>query len=201
LISNKVETLDFSQHTTDTVIHVCTAEKEVWDKKATAAAINAATKTKITYNSQGIITAGEDLSAADIPNLSAAKITSGTFSADRIPLLDANKITSGTFPDTRIASAAKWNAATKLKQVIFTLENISVTTPSFVQIATAEILTSHGITIANARRVSISIRTAECLSPVGNSDKVMWYYLTKGLLVYMDIVGTYTIHAVLEWLA
>jgi hypothetical protein len=52
--------------------------------KADKANITGATKCKITYNSQGIVTAGADLSASDIPNLAASKITSGQFSTERI---------------------------------------------------------------------------------------------------------------------
>ena len=55
-------------------------------------AITGATKTKITYDAKGLVTAGADLEASDIP------------------ALDAAKITSGTFADARIASAATWNA-------------------------------------------------------------------------------------------
>jgi len=55
-------------------------------------AITGATKTKITYDAKGLVTAGADLEATDIP------------------ALDAAKITSGTFADARIASAATWNA-------------------------------------------------------------------------------------------
>jgi hypothetical protein len=72
--------------------------------KANAASITAATKAKITYNAQGIITAGADLAAADIPNLSATKITSDTLGTDRIPNLAASKITSGTLGTDRIPS-------------------------------------------------------------------------------------------------
>ena len=42
------------------------------------AAITGATKTKITYDAKGLVTAGADLTASDIPNLDASKITSGT---------------------------------------------------------------------------------------------------------------------------
>lgn len=56
------------------------------------AAITGATKCKITYDSKGLVTKGENLAAADIPSLAASKITSGTFA------------------DARIASAATWNA-------------------------------------------------------------------------------------------
>lgn len=52
--------------------------------KADKSNITGATKCKITYNSQGIVTAGADLSASDIPSLAASKITSGTFGTDRI---------------------------------------------------------------------------------------------------------------------
>lgn len=55
-------------------------------------AITGATKTKITYDAKGLVTAGADLEAADIP------------------ALDAAKITSGQFADARIASADTWNA-------------------------------------------------------------------------------------------
>lgn len=43
---------------------------------------------------------------ADVPALSASKITSGTLGADRIPDLAASKITSGSFADARISSSS-----------------------------------------------------------------------------------------------
>ena len=54
------------------------------DDKADKANITGATKCKLTYNGQGIVTDGSDLSDSDIPNLPASKITSGTFDTDRI---------------------------------------------------------------------------------------------------------------------
>jgi len=42
------------------------------------------------------------LSASDIPNLAASKITSGTLGADRIPSLNASKISAGTLGADRI---------------------------------------------------------------------------------------------------
>lgn len=108
------------------------------DAKVTAnAGITGATKTKITYDSKGLVTGGADLVASDIPNLDTAKITTGQFPLDRmprsasgflkaggagsnpsyatlvsadIPNLPASKITSETFADARIASASTWNA-------------------------------------------------------------------------------------------
>ena len=55
------------------------------------AAITAGTGTKISYDSKGLVTGSSNLAASDIPDLDAAKITSGTLS------------------DARIASAATWN--------------------------------------------------------------------------------------------
>ena len=53
-----------------------------------------------------------DLDAAEIPNLDASKITSGSFGTDRIPNLAASKITSGTFSDSRISASSVSQHAT-----------------------------------------------------------------------------------------
>ena len=51
----------------------------------------------------GIDVAGSmSITATDVPNLSASKITSGTFATSHIPNLDASKITSGTISASRM---------------------------------------------------------------------------------------------------
>lgn len=60
------------------------------------------TYTKVTTDFKGRVTSGTTLSATDIPNLDAAKTTTGSFATDRIPSLDASKITTGTFNIARI---------------------------------------------------------------------------------------------------
>ena len=69
--------------------------------------ITGSTKCKITYDSKGLVTAGANLAANDIPSLPASKITSGTFA------------------DARIASASTWNSKTKI-----TLNGKAVTSTS-----------------------------------------------------------------------
>ena len=71
---------------------VITAHQDISGKVDANSAITGATKAKITYYSKGLVTAGADLTASDIPSLSASKITSGTFA------------------DARIESASTWNA-------------------------------------------------------------------------------------------
>jgi hypothetical protein len=54
------------------------------------------------------------IQAANVPNLDASKITTGTLGAARVPNLDASKITTGTFPASVIPdlSAAKITSGT-----------------------------------------------------------------------------------------
>ena len=69
-------------------------DTEVGKKVTANSAITGATKTKITYDSKGLVTAGADLVASDIPNLSLSKITDVTATSTEVNVLDG--ITAST---------------------------------------------------------------------------------------------------------
>ena len=67
---------------------------------ATQAGVTAGTYTKVTLNDKGISTAGTVLSAGDIPNLDAAKITTGSLDIARIA---ANTVTGAKLANYAVA--------------------------------------------------------------------------------------------------
>lgn len=64
-------------------------------------AITGATKTKITYDSKGLVTGGADLQASDIPNLTLAKITDAGAAAGK----GVSTSISGSSTDDELATA------------------------------------------------------------------------------------------------
>ena len=66
--------------------------------------VTGATAAKVTFDAQGHITAGESLAATDIPDLDAAKITSGTFPAARI---GSDAITAAKLADRSTTTIAE----------------------------------------------------------------------------------------------
>lgn len=75
-------------NTADTAKPVSTAQQTALNLKANKVTITAGTKPKITYNADGIVTAGADLAATDIPTLTTAKITGlDTALAAKAPIL------------------------------------------------------------------------------------------------------------------
>ena len=68
--------------------------KQLATKVTANTAITGATHTKITYDSKGLVTAGADLTASDIPSLTLDKISDVTASAAEVNVLDG--ITAST---------------------------------------------------------------------------------------------------------
>ncbi len=90
------------------------------------AAITGATKCKVTYDSKGLVTAGADLAASDIPALDTSKITTGMFVADRIPVkLVSKTATLSTSASVEVASGL---ATVYLAQVLYNGKVIFVDT-------------------------------------------------------------------------
>lgn len=73
--------------------------------------VTGATKCKITYNSSGLVTAGADLSASDIPSLSLSKISDVTATASEVNVLDGITATTAELNilDGVTASASELN--------------------------------------------------------------------------------------------
>jgi hypothetical protein len=65
--------------------------------------VAAGTAAKVTFDAQGHITGGLALTATDIPNLDATKITSGTFGTER---LSTNSVTAAQLADYGIAQVS-----------------------------------------------------------------------------------------------
>jgi len=84
-------------NTTDVGKPVSTAQATAIGLKADKVTITAATKTKITYNAQGIVTAGADIADTDIPALAIAKTTGLQTALDaKAPLLEPVFVNNAT---------------------------------------------------------------------------------------------------------
>lgn len=131
--------------------------------KVTAnSAITAATRCKITYDAKGLVTAGANLAASDIPALDASKITTGTLGTDRIPTLPISKISglqSSLMSSTDKAKLDEYgiNEATTcaMRMSPSDLMNIDTTTPkNTVNMSESIVAVEDASTLSNSPIIS-----------------------------------------------
>ena len=108
--------LDNVNNTSDANKPVSTAQQDALNAKVTAnAAIIAATKTKVTYDAKGLVTAGDILDASDMPTgINAANIGTGVVSSTEFGYLDGVTSAIQTQIDSKQATLV---SATNIKTI------------------------------------------------------------------------------------
>lgn len=141
----------------------------------------AGTYTKVTTDAKGRVSAGTTLSASDIPDLDAGKVTTGAFSADRIPSLDAGKVTTGAFSADRIPSLD----AGKVTTGAFGVDRIPSLSAAKI---TSGTLTTQVITTSNCSFGSVGTAS---LTVDGNpiTNLPAYQNAVSGLAVYISSSG------------
>jgi hypothetical protein len=108
--------LDNVNNTSDANKPVSTAQQDALNAKVTGnTAIVAATKTKITYDAKGLVTAGDILDAADMPMaIDAANIGTGVVSSTEFGYLDGVTSAIQTQIDGKASTASVTEKTSKL---------------------------------------------------------------------------------------
>ena len=128
-------------------------------------AITGATKCKITYDAKGLVTAGADLEATDIPNLTLAKITDVTATASEVNVLDG--ITAST------AELNILDGVTADKDEINVLDGITASTSEL------NIMDGVTVTASDINSVTSKIELTD-LSVASSSANYLGYDNTNG---------------------
>lgn len=119
------------------------------------------------WTALGTTSTAKVIASSHIPNLSASKITSGTFAAARIPNLSADKITSGTFDTARIPD---------LSGIYYALYGGTNLNPSSSNIVDLDNLTSVGSYYCSGNTASSYVTN----KPVGNLAFRIWVSAPNG---------------------
>lgn len=112
-------------------------------------AITGSTKCKITYDTKGLVTAGADLTATDIPNLSWNKITS-----DKPTTLAGYGITNGVVVNSNITAATKCKITYDAKGLVTAGDDLTasdIPNLSWTKITSDKPTTLAGYGITNAQ--------------------------------------------------
>ena len=89
-----IEIATDAEATAGSATNLAVNPKQLAGKVDKNANITGATKCKITYDSKGLVTAGADLAASDIPNLTLSKITDVTATPAELNILDGATLTT-----------------------------------------------------------------------------------------------------------
>ena len=151
--------------------------KQLATKVTANTAITGATKCKITYDSKGLVTAGADLAASDIPNLSLSKITDVTATASEVNVLDG--ITATT------AELNILDGVTATASEINVLDGITATT--------TELNYVDGVTSSIQTQLDgkLAVKPDGTNNLIDSGDKINMVYVPDVLLGQMLYAGTF----------
>jgi hypothetical protein len=134
-------------------------------------AITGATKTKITYDAKGLVTAGADLSASDLPTgIDATKISSGSVSNTEFDYLDGVTSTIQTQLNTKgytlttmslasnTTAGSTYYFGSQPRALLGTSANQRIYIPRTGTIKRAEIISYASTTAGTNQQISLSIR-------------------------------------------
>ncbi len=139
--------------------------------------VTSATKCKVTYNGQGLITAGADLEATDIPNLTLAKITDVTATATELNVLDG---ITATTAELNILDGV---TATAIELNILDGATLTTTELNYVGGVTSAIQTQ-----LNGK---LAVKPDGTNDLIDNSDKVATVYLPDVILGQLLYAGAF----------
>ena len=170
----------FGANATSNVTANITVPTTAADVNAVAAntAITGATKCKITYDSKGLVTAGANLAASDIPNLSLSKITDVTATAAEVNVLDG---ITATTTELNYVSGVTSAIQTQLdNKVTKTTSNYQLYGTNGSGVTTSYTFSSGNTASTMVYRTADSqVRVAQ--TPTGSTDATSKKYVDDGL--------------------
>lgn len=155
------------------------------DKVAKNADITGATKTKITYDNKGLVTAGGDLEESDIPSLHLSKISDITATAAEVNVLDG---ITATTTELNYTDGVTGNIQTQLDNKQATISDLATirSNASAGKSASDTIATYGDIVTHNAGEFATSAQGGKADTAVQPGDLAT--VATSGL--YSDLTGT-----------
>lgn len=137
--------------------------------------ITGATKTKITYDSKGLVTAGADLQASDIPNLTLSKITDVTASAAELNIMDGVTASTaelnyvdGVTSNIQTQLNSKADASSSVSTIAYSSNKITKT----INNTTTDVVTATTIVTDGGGVLSSTIGAASGICPLDSNQKV-----------------------------